>query len=371
MTPIPRYDTVFSMLKKLRSDIDRELVSFITDAGKNSPLKKSSPLLYKGIKDFVIRPGKRIRPIFFILSYLGYTKSSKRSYAKLIRSSLSLELLHDFLLIHDDVIDRSALRRGKPTLHRQFNKWFKASSESDLGPNLSIVAGDVVFAMAIQALMSSDETPQRKEKALLELMKAATSTCIGEFLDVINDIKTVKKISKKAVYLTYTMKTAIYTFACPMVAGGILAGISPGEIKKLNKLGILLGHAFQIQDDMMDLFLSSSEIGKPVLSDLAESKKTLIIWKAYKDLKGTDKSTFEFILNKNKKSRVDLLRLKKLILSTSAAGYCLETASSILADAISVISSLKMKKEYRSVIEDFVKLSFEKTEKVKKVMRKA
>jgi len=335
------------MLKDLKKDIDREIRSYLSDIRKNYRLHETSKLLFNGIKDFLERKGKRIRPILYLLSYQGYTKRKRFSHKRLIRSSLSLELLHDFLLVHDDVIDRSRLRRGKPTLHRSFNARLAVSPDSIMGSGLSIVAGDVIFALAVETLLDMDEERSRKEKALRKFIEAAVFTGGGEFIDIVNGAKGIDEIRKRDVFLNYTMKTAKYTFEAPMLMGAILAGAGKKELDKLSELGTVFGHAFQILDDLLDMFSTSREIGKPVLSDLAESKKTLLVWKAYGDLRRKDKVEFNRIFKKGNKTRADLSKLKKLVEGSGAPVYCLKQTRSLLAEAGHIIESLRMKKEFK------------------------
>ncbi|MFC1480374.1 polyprenyl synthetase family protein [Candidatus Omnitrophota bacterium] len=342
------------MLKKLKKDVDSALGTYLKELKTDLDMGRVSPLLYSGIKDFLQRDGKRIRPILFLISYQGYTKRKQFSYQKLLRSSLSLELLHDFFLVHDDVIDNSDLRRGKPTLHRFFNSALGVGAKNELGPNLSIAAGDIIFALAVKALLSFDENPTRKQQALLEFVKAAASTGMGEFIDVLNNIKKIEKITEKDILTTYTLKTAKYTFECPLVIGAILAGATSGELNKLSRLGIALGQAFQIQDDLLDIFSTAKKIGKPVLSDLNESKKTLPAWKTYKKLTIKDKKLLARLLEKNKKTYSDLLAFRKLIKSTGAHNWCLNKIMSLLQEADSILGGVRMKKKYRTLLKRFI-----------------
>ncbi|MFH1395088.1 MAG: polyprenyl synthetase family protein [Candidatus Omnitrophota bacterium] len=270
------------MIKRLKNDIDTELKAFLKETEADFALKSSSRLLYSAITNFLVRDGKRIRPILFILSYLGYTKKRTILHKNLLRASLSFELLHDFLLIHDDIIDESDLRRGKPSMHNLLNRSLNISPKHKLGANLGIVTGDILFALATKALLSFNEKPLRKENALKMFTDITTYTGIGEFIDVLNNISNIDKISKKDINLTYSLKTSKYTFEGPLVIGGILSGAQKKEINNLSKLGCILGQAFQIQDDLLDIFGAVKKTGKPVFSDIAESKKTLLIWQTYK-----------------------------------------------------------------------------------------
>ncbi|MBD3426648.1 MAG: hypothetical protein GF409_05410 [Candidatus Omnitrophica bacterium] len=345
------------MFSKLAKDIDKALLDL------SGQLKGSEGyrLLYKGIKDFMLRPGKRIRPVLFMTAYRGYTKKKRIPAGKLARSALSVELLHDFLLVHDDVIDNSAVRRGKPSLHRFFNKELSRSAGDKIGSDLSIVAGDIIFALAVDALMTVDETPLRKQKALEKFTEAARLTGIGEFIDVVNDTRSICSMKKEDILRAYELKTARYTFEAPLLIGAILAGAPESERKKLSGLGVTLGQAFQIYDDLLDTFSTSEKIGKPVLSDLAESKKTLMVWKTYNTLKGKDRRLLKELLEKDKKTRSDLLKFRRLITSSGSDRYCANKVLSLLLEAGTVCAGLKMRSGPKKTLRQFIRSFYSKT----------
>jgi len=354
------------MTDKLKRDIDREIKVFLAEADKKYGLNKISPLLFSGIKDFLMRPGKRIRPILFILAYEGYSKKSSISPRELIRASLSIELLHDFLLIHDDIIDRSELRRGRPAMHKFFGHKLGVSPTSGIGEGLGIVAGDIIYALAMEAFLASDETLRRKEKALKELIAATVFTGVGEFIDITGGSKSIDLISRKEIFDIYTLKTAKYTFEGPMRIGAALAGAKDSELNKLSKLGIILGRAFQILDDMLDIFMTSKNTGKPILSDLSESKKTLLAREAYHRLDSASGRIFKRLFTKINKTKRDLERLKKLIKNTDAPEYCLATIYGLLEEAGSVINGLGIKKRQKDTIAGLVKDLHAKTKTVER-----
>lgn len=342
------------MLRQFKKDIDVALKSFVREIGAKSDIKSTSGLLYAGIKDFVERDGKRIRPILFLLGYLGYTRKRKFAYKKLVKSAVSLELLHDFLLIHDDVIDNSDLRRGKPTLHLFFNNKLGIPRNDILGPSLGIVAGDIIFALAVKEFMSLNEDPKRKEQALDTFVKTTVSTGVGEFIDVLGNIKKIDQTREQDILQTYVLKTAQYTFSGPLKIGATLAGAKRTELTKLYKLGISLGKAFQIHDDLLDIFSTSKKTGKPTLSDLSESKKTLLVFHAFKTLTGKDKKDIKHILEKKQKTHKDLLHFKDLIIKSGSGEYCAKEALSLLNKSKKLASGLEMKKQYKDLIEEFI-----------------
>jgi len=356
------------MLNTLRKDIDKSIKAFLKDVKRDYKLHLSSKTLFDGIKDFLLREGKRIRPILFAISYMGYTKRKKYSHASLFRSAIALELLHDFMLIHDDVIDKSELRRGKPTLHRVFNKKMGMAKDNELGPGLSIVAGDVIFALAIEAFLSFDGDLLLKENALRKLTETASYTCIGEFMDVVNGVRKLDEFKEKDVFINYTYKTAKYTFECPLLIGAILAGRDKKEMKKLSRLGLLLGQAFQIQDDYLDMFSSTAEIGKSVLSDINESKKTLLVWKAYDGLETKERKEFKKLLEKDRKTYQDLIKIRKLIKYSGADKYCLDKTVFLLEEARGIYPELNMKRKYLLVLQDLINKVFTRTDSLRNTL---
>ncbi|MCK5591566.1 MAG: polyprenyl synthetase family protein, partial [Candidatus Pacebacteria bacterium] len=242
------------MVKTIKQNIDIHLAKVIDEAKKDYKLDKINPYLYACIKDFCLRDGKRIRPILLLLSYKGYNPKTKRIPSSLYRASSSIEMLHNFMLIHDDIIDKSDLRRGKPTMHKMLGKIIKTDSFNTLGLDLAIVVGDLIYSLAIDSFLSIDEEPARKQKALKYVIQTATFTAVGEFIDTLDGLRPVKDVKEKDVLLNYSLKTARYTFENPMVTGAILAGADNKEIKKLEKIGLLIGQAFQIQDDIIGMF---------------------------------------------------------------------------------------------------------------------
>lgn len=347
------------MLEKLRKDIWRELGVFMDEANRKHGISSASLLLSGGIRDFVMRRGKMVRPLLFLISYMGYAKKRSSPGRRLLRAALAIELLHDFLLAHDDVIDKSALRRGKPTLHRLFNSRLRVPAQSSLGEGLAIVGGDIIFALAIEALLSADSAPGRKERALTELIKATVATGSGEFIDVTNGEKKINEISLRDVFLTYDLKTAKYTFVGPLVMGAVLAGAGEKEIKKLSELGIRLGRAFQVQDDLLDMFSSAEKLGKPTLSDLGESKKTLLVWKAYTSLPPEGKKALKRALEKEHKSYKDLIGVRKLIKISGADVYCEGIVTKLLLESSAILRSLGMNSPEKALVAKLIKGLFE------------
>ena len=340
------------MIEAIRTKIDKSLAAFLEKIKREYQLHLVNPILFESIKDFSLRKGKRIRPLLLILSYQGFSPRPLKLSSTFYNAATCMELLHNFMLIHDDIIDRSDLRRGKPTLHKLLEKAAKVKEREKLGFDLSIVAGDIVYALAIDAFLSIHESPDRKEQALKHFIKTAAFTAMGEFVDILYGVEKIEKITEKDVYLNYTLKTAKYTFECPLVVGAILAGASPTDIKKLSKLGIMIGQAFQIQDDIIGIFDSEKNIGKSILSDIAESKKTLLVCHAYQKLSAEKRKVFLKHFSKPKKSFQDLVAIRRIFVNSGSLEYSLKAIKNRLRQSRQVFSTLNMNNTYRELITD-------------------
>lgn len=338
------------MIENIRTQIEKSMVRFMDQVEDDYKFSLVHPKLYKSIREYNLRQGKRLRPILLILTYKGFSPKGKRTHTSVYNASTCIELLHNFMLIHDDIIDRSDLRRGKPTMHRILQNIIKTDEQEKLGSDLGIIAGDIVYALAIDAFLSVKEDPARKERALKYFIQTAAFTAMGEFIDTLHGVDKLQNVKEKDVFLNYTLKTARYTFDCPMVTGAILAGAPEKDIKKISELGVLVGQAFQIQDDIIGIFDTEKNIGKSILSDLAESKKTLLIAHAYENLKGAPKDTFLKIFNKETKTLKDLEIIKKIFIEVGTLDYCLEQVSTRFSKTLTILNKLSMHEQYKTEI---------------------
>ncbi len=336
------------MFLKIKKEIDKNLANFIAELDKEYALSSISPILFAKIKDFSLRDGKRIRPILFIIGYKGY---KDKAAAGLYQSALSIELLHDFMLIHDDIIDKSQTRRGKPAMHAMFDNYLAKNKNAKFnGSDLGIVVGDIVYALAINAFLAIKEDFSRKEKALQNFVKAAIFTGSGEFIELINGIKPLHKLKKSDIYKIYDYKTAFYTFSCPLSTGAILAGTNSSEINKLNDYGKYLGRAFQIKDDILGIFAEQKKTGKSQISDLQEAKKTLLIFYAYDKASGKEQNKIKKILAKEKINKADLTQMQKIIINTNALDLAKRDIKGFVKKSQIILDRLSMKKTYKKAL---------------------
>jgi geranylgeranyl diphosphate synthase, type I len=294
------------MIKNIIKRINIELKSFFDDNEATCTLARISPYSFKYIKEFSLRDGKRIRPLIFVLAYLGFTKKKAKDIYK---SAIALELIHAFILMHDDIVDRASLRRGLPSLHKM------------IGNEKAMITGDILYALGIKTFLSIDESPERKLAALDKLLEAAVHTGCGEINELLIDKNMLNNAELSDIYTIYDQKTSYYTFVVPLVTGAILAGANDKTIKKLKDCGISMGRAFQLRDDMLGLLADEKTTGKSALTDLQEKKITIPLLHAYRTSENTDKKKIHLILKKNSVSRKDLGEVRRIIKKTGTKGF--------------------------------------------------
>ncbi len=339
------------MIKDLKTIIDQELRKYLETANKSFQINNLSPLLFQSIKNYILRDGKRIRPILFIIGYQGFSKKTPQN---LLQSALAIELMHDFMLVHDDIIDKSNLRRGEPALHAIYNKHLSNKNKIKFsGEDLAIVAGDVIYALSINAFLSIKENPIRKENALKILTETAALTGCGQFIEILNGVKGINQVKEKDIYNIYDFKTARYTFASPLCIGATLAGAKSKEIKLLFEYGLYLGRAFQLKDDILGIFGNEKEIGKSITSDLQESKKTLLILKAFQKANTKNKSALENILNKNKITVSDLNKTREIIINSGSLEFSQEQIKILKGQAEKILSKSTIMPKQKDFLQTF------------------
>jgi len=211
--------------------------------------------------------GKKLRGA---LTVLGYQIAGGSSVNKILPVSLGIELLHNFLLIHDDVIDNDDTRRGKPTVHRLFSK----KGNEHFGKSKAIVIGDIGAFLGYELITNVDFPKKRTGKAISTLNDLLLKTMYGEMLDVEFDRKS--KVSWNDILKVRTYKTAYYTFVMPLSVGAILGGGRKSMLDSIEQYAVPVGIAFQLADDILGVFGDPKRTGKSNESDIKDGKKTFL-----------------------------------------------------------------------------------------------
>jgi geranylgeranyl diphosphate synthase type I len=223
------------------------------------------------LRDYALRPGKRTRPLLTVIGY-GLATGQGELGDGIIDAAAALELLHTFLLIHDDVADRAPTRRGGPSLHLTLGR-------GKLGEDLAIVMGDHLFARSVELLLQG-RLPHSAE-AVSFLMQACRFTAAGQFLDLQLSLAPLAEVTLFQTLKVAHLKTARYGFVAPLLCGAILGGGSAELRETLERVGRHAGTAYQLRDDLIGLFGEDAASGKSCASDYFEGKRTFPLIAAY------------------------------------------------------------------------------------------
>lgn len=314
--------------------------------------KEKNKVLEKDIKECCMRGGKRLRPALVYYGYKLFSDNNK-SDKEIIKMSIALELIHTFFLIHDDFMDKSNLRRRKKTIHekykdRYFAKITNLKEAMHYGDSIAVLAGDYSHMLGIDAILSSSFSSEIKIKVIKKINEMISDTIVGQELDI--KIQSLKSsISEADILAMYKLKTAKYSFYYPLQIGAILAESKIRYEKLISDYAISCGIAYQIKDDILDLF-ESKNTGKPYGLDVMEGKKTLLIIKAYEKASKEEKRVLEKTLGNNRIKTKDINKVKKIIEKTGAYEYCMKKNSEYINKAKKALNKLAQKDLNKKVI---------------------
>lgn len=272
---------VMDILKKYSESIDKEIYESLSTIDPSMLCEASDHLIKAG--------GKKLRPVLVVLS----SESVGGKAQDALKTAASMELIHTFSLIHDDIMDKDEMRRGKPSVHMLW------------GEPMAILAGDTLFSKAFETVLETDTTnidPKRVVDALKTVVDSCIKICEGQALDISFEGKLNVKEDE---YMTMIYKKTAALIAAATKAGAILGGGTDEQINALSEYGRLIGLAFQIQDDYLDVVSDEEDIGKPVGSDIVEGKMTLMVVHALANASKEDKEKLISILEANDEDLVD------------------------------------------------------------------
>ncbi len=226
--------------------------------------------------DYIMQSGgKRLRPFLVLLG----AKAVGGKFSQAYNAALAVEVLHNFTLVHDDIMDNANKRRGRDTLHIKYDV------------NTAILTGDSLTAYAYKLLLK-DCNGNTKE-ILSTFTDGVIEICEGQSYD--KDFETQKKVTLDEYLLMIQKKTAALVEMC-CALGGLVAGGNKKQVNNLKRFGKYLGLAFQLQDDLLDIFADENKFGKKVGGDLMEGKKTYLFLRALEKARGNDKKMLQKVI---------------------------------------------------------------------------
>ncbi len=332
---------------------------------KKENFKKVDPLAEEAVKileKFTMSGGKRIRPAMVYYGFLlGGGKIDESNKRDVLYASMSIELIHSFLLIHDDIIDRDDKRHGVDTVHEYYKKiaekFLSKIEPGHFGNSMAIIAGDLAASMANEILFEANFSAEVILKALKQLQKVVYVTIPGEMLDVVMEAKGTT--TEAEILRMHEGKTAFYTFEGPLHLGAILAGNSSEKLlKDISQYSSAIGKAFQIRDDVLGIFGDEKKLGKPVGSDIIEGKQTLLLIKALENGNKEQVALVKSLLGKKDLSSAELEDFRKVIIETKALKYSEDLANKFSKEAFEILEQIdsesKEGKEFLLKIAEYI-----------------
>ena len=305
----PNGPSFVSALEVYRENINAGILNYFEAEASHFEinLDEREQHCFELLKDFCTRPGKRFRGALTLFSYEYFSKNKNNPSS--IYAGIAVELVQNYLLIVDDVMDKSLTRRGKPTLHKLLESE-KGLDEHTAGM-LAINVGLLAAHMANHCLSLVDEDSQNVKAALAILNKNVGTTVYGQIDDLYN---TAIHSDEPQIMRLYEMKNSYYTFINPLQIGAVLAGQSGQQtLEELAAIGRPAGIAFQLQDDLLGMFGDEEVTGKSSSDDLREGKFTLLILQALNLANAADKNKILKALGNQAVQPDEVQAIKKII----------------------------------------------------------
>jgi len=299
---------------------------------------------------FITDSGKRLRPIF---AYVGYLGTGEMGTPSIINASAAHELVHVCALMHDDVMDGSDTRRGAPSIHRAFEALHNAESlqgsAAQYGISAAILLGDLALIWSAKALHTSgiSEATLIRVQSMYDEMRIELMA--GQYLDVHEGALATQSVERSLKVARY--KSGKYTIERPLHFGAALGTPTPAELQKVySAYGLPLGEAFQLRDDVMGVFGNPQETGKPAGDDIREGKRTVLMAKAFEKISDTEAKLLSALLGDPALTEGDVEKVRSIITDSGALAELEVLISSLTDQAVSALDSAVLHDDAREIL---------------------
>ena len=310
-------------------------ISLINESLKKRANKKTPINLYEPIAYTLNLGGKRIRPALLMLANNLFDGKDETA----IDAALAIEVFHNFTLLHDDIMDEAPLRRGHPSVYKKWNT------------NVAILSGDVMLMQSIQLLSKNNHTNLHD---VLDIFNtAAIQVCEGQQLDM--DFEKLSTVSIDDYLNMIELKTAVLLGASLKI-GAVISETPAGNAHHIYEFGKNLGVAFQLMDDILDLYGDPDKVGKRIGGDVIVNKKTYLLLKAQELVTGKAAKDLEFCLNSAVlEDNTKVERVTAIFNGLNIKKLAIEEMNLFYNTAISHLDSIEANADKKLVFEQFAK----------------
>lgn len=283
-------------------------------------VEKKPDTIYRPIRYVLAGGGKRIRPVLVMLS----CEAVGGHWKDALHAAAGIEILHNFTLVHDDIMDNAASRRGRATVH---TKW---------DPNVAILVGDELLACAYRALLKTRSS--RIQDIAKIFTEGVVEVCEGQGYD--KEFETSLDVKVQDYLLMIRKKTGKMVTVATEI-GALIGGGTPGEFRALSNYGRHVGRAFQLQDDLLDIVADEKKFGKTVGGDIVEGKKTFLLLESLRRSHGKDRQLLLAIFRKKGGAKVNVDEVRRVYHRTGAIQATLRRVKLDIARAKNELEKLR------------------------------
>lgn len=328
---------VKQVIEKFSPLVRKELDFFFKQ--KTKQYEKSpfgiTPEMIKFLEKYTLAEVTQPRPALVLI---GYGASGKKITKDIIKTSIFTTFITKYLAIHDDIIDLDDVKNGVPTVHVQSRKFNKSEKT---GNDLAILAGDFMWSWAIDIILDSPFSEERKIEALKIVSKTNELTNVGQVMDLDFVMRKFEKMRNDEVWAMYTNKAAIYCYALPLTVGAVLGGLQPRLVVGLDRYARLVGAASQLRDDLEGVFGKEEVTGKSNIVDLRMGVKSLLVVKAYELSNQKHKEVLKNYIGKPDLTQKEADFVRDIIAKVGARSYCEEILQEKGREALDILGKIK------------------------------
>ncbi|WP_461863614.1 polyprenyl synthetase family protein [Thermococcus sp.] len=341
-----KFDDLFRRIKEQAKAVDDVIFELIPE--------KDPKDLYDAVRHYPLAGGKRVRP--FVV--LRAAEAVGGDPEKALYPAAAVELLHNYSLVHDDIMDMDELRRGRPTVHKLW------------GVNMAILAGDLLFSKVFEAIAKTPVEPSKVVRILDVMARTSNELCEGQAMDI--EFETREEVSVGEYLRMISGKTGAL-FDGSATIGAIVGTENEDYINALSRWGRNVGIAFQIWDDVLDLIADEEKLGKPVGSDIRKGKKTLIVSHFFDNASEEDKAEFLRVFGKyagdakgdalihDEKVKEEVAKAIELLKKYGSIDYAAKYAKNLIReanDALKILPESEARKDLELLAEFLVEREF-------------
>lgn len=341
MRPLPRLRP--GVAAGFLAAVEEELTSFLVRQREElAAMAPEAALLADELLGLCRAGGKRLRPLF---CYWGFRAGGGEDEEALAPVGAAIELVHLAAIVHDDVLDRSQFRRGRPTVHRRLGAGGRP------GPALAVLAGDLAQALADRVFLQAAFPPDRLLAAHARFARMRQEAVAGELLDLLAEGRGQTRLGEEEARRVARLKSGSYSVVGPLLVGATLAGAPAGLLEALARYGWPLGEAFQLRDDVLGTFGDPVVTGKDRNTDVREGKRTVLVVKALAAAGSEGRAVLRAHLGREDATAEEVERVRAVLRESGALSATLELIASLSRKAKGALSEMSLSPEVREALE--------------------